>query len=245
MNDTAYPGVPDEETVPDGLSGSEPGLKIRFAGFCNHCLRPVHYGPGLPGLITHRHRPPAFFCCDDCLREWTENEVLERHRYIHDVLRGGEPRDLPRGYSGLPWKAARDGFWPIPDFRDRGWQRWLAIALDITMPLPASASPIEKQFWEAHRYLALPDLDGLVFQHPAYGYRLDFALPDDLIGIELDGFRNHSKAEDIARDHRRQRRLETAGWRLIRFGGSEVHNDADSCVRETASSVRKIWESHD
>lgn len=101
-------------------------------------------------------------------------------------------------------------------------------------PLPASASPIEVRFWDTHRQLRLPALAGLVPQHPAHGFRIDFALPERKIGIELDGFASHSSTADIAKDRRRQRLLEGHGWYIIRFGGSEVHHDAEGCARQAA-----------
>jgi very-short-patch-repair endonuclease len=102
------------------------------------------------------------------------------------------------------------------------------------LPLRASASPIEKAFWEAHRKLSLPELRGLVFQHRAGKFSIDFALPGDKIGFELDGFRNHSTTEDIAKDHSRQRWLLGLGWQIIRFGGSEIRKGAESCVKQAA-----------
>ena len=106
-------------------------------------------------------------------------------------------------------------------------------------PLPATASPIEILFWDAHRKLRLPELSGLVPQYPVNRYRLDFALPDLKTGIELDGFASHSSTTDIANDRKRQRALETRGYRIVRFGGQEVHQDAEACVRQTAELVRK------
>lgn len=122
------------------------------------------------------------------------------------------------------------------------WQRadpaavpWLAPAAPAVPPdLPASASPIETRFWNTYRQLRLPALAGLVPEHRAHGFRIDFALPGRKIGIELDGFATHSSTADIAKDRRRQRVLEGHGWYIIRFGGSEVHHDAEGCVRQAA-----------
>jgi very-short-patch-repair endonuclease len=100
--------------------------------------------------------------------------------------------------------------------------------------LPASASPIEIRFWETCCQLRLPALAGLAPEHRVAGYRIDFALPDRKIGIELDGFASHSSTADIAKDRRRQRLLEGHGWYIIRFGGSEIHRDAEGCVRQAA-----------
>jgi very-short-patch-repair endonuclease len=118
----------------------------------------------------------------------------------------------------------------------------LGLAADIAAQaadyLPATASEIERPFWEACRRLRLPELDGLVFQHPVAGYFIDFALPDRKIGIELDGFASHSSTADIAKDRKRQRVLEGHGWYITRFGGSEVYHDAEGCVRQAAHLVR-------
>jgi very-short-patch-repair endonuclease len=135
----------------------------------------------------------------------------------------------------------------------RGWLRNPAARITRTGPAPAPPvpappadlpvtrkkprlSPIERQFWDA--WLAAPGrypaLAGLVAQHKAGRYRLDFALPAQRIGIELDGFASHSSTADITRDRQRQRELEADGWRIIRFGGAEVYQDAAGCVRQAA-----------
>jgi len=58
--------------------------------------------------------------------------------------------------------------------------------------------------------------------------------PARKIGIELDGFATHSSTADIEKDRRRQRNLEGRGWYIIRFGGREVHHDADYCAQQAA-----------
>jgi very-short-patch-repair endonuclease len=98
-------------------------------------------------------------------------------------------------------------------------------------------SPIEAAFWQAHQRLRLRPLNGLVRQFKVGAYRLDFALPRQLIGIELDGYRTHSSTSAIAADRKRQRTLEAGGWYIIRFGGLEVFQDVDGCVREAATLV--------
>ena len=99
-------------------------------------------------------------------------------------------------------------------------------------------SPIEDSFWRAHQRLKLRPLNGLVRQysvsHGAGQYRLDFALPRQQIGIELDGHRTHSSPAAIASDRKRQRYLESQGWYIIRFGGQEVFADVHECVKEAA-----------
>jgi len=100
-------------------------------------------------------------------------------------------------------------------------------------------SPIEDSFWQSHEKLRLRPLAGLKRQYKVGPYRLDFALPGRLIGIELDGHRTHSSPKAIADDRYRQRWLEANGWYIIRFGGLEIYQDANGCVREAAALVQR------
>ncbi|MGW5508235.1 endonuclease domain-containing protein [Streptomyces albogriseolus] len=86
------------------------------------------------------------------------------------------------------------------------------------------------------------ELNGLRAQHPVFGgrYRIDFALPKQKIGIELDGYAWHSSPEAFTRDRARQRELELDGWRIVRFSGSEIIKDADDCVRQAAAFAASI-----
>jgi very-short-patch-repair endonuclease len=109
--------------------------------------------------------------------------------------------------------------------------------------LRRSASPIEQRFWEAALRDWWPELP-LVPEHSVRAggrdYRIDFAVPGWHFGIELDGFRNHSSTADIARDHRRQRALERAGWTICRFGGQEVTRNAAACVLEAQNALYNL-----
>jgi len=98
-------------------------------------------------------------------------------------------------------------------------------------------SPVEEIFWEAYRKNPPPALAGLVAQHVVGKYRLDFALPDKKIGIELDGFSFHSSRDDLVRDRQRQRNLEQQGWRIVRFAAKEVFENPVGCVNQTADWV--------
>lgn len=100
-------------------------------------------------------------------------------------------------------------------------------------------SPIEEAFWNAHKAHQHDQLDGLVTQYPVLAgrYRLDFALPDQKIGIELDGYEFHSSKKAFTKDRERQRAIEAAGWRIIRFSGSEINADPAECVRQATELI--------
>lgn len=117
----------------------------------------------------------------------------------------------------------------------------LRTVLDhLAGPKVTLESEAERRYWNAHREIGDPALSGLVTQHPASGYRLDFALPGQKIAVEIDGHAYHSGPDVFTRDRVRQRHLELAGWRVVRFSGREACNDPRKCVRETAEFVRRI-----
>ncbi len=100
---------------------------------------------------------------------------------------------------------------------------------------------IEEAFWQETMTQEWKGV-GLKPQHwiMARGshYRLDFAVPDLKIGIEIDGFESHSDTQDIAADRKRQRDLEAIGWTIIRFGGQEVYDDPAYCAEEALRFIR-------
>jgi very-short-patch-repair endonuclease len=72
-------------------------------------------------------------------------------------------------------------------------------------------------------------------------YYLDFAIPGSLVAIECDGAAYHSTPAQKARDKRRQVELESLGWTVLRFSGSQINGDIDQCehvIRQVLSNPR-------
>jgi REase_MTES_1575 len=108
-------------------------------------------------------------------------------------------------------------------------------------------SPIEAKFREGWRSVR-PDLDPaeyLIPQFPVvtsgFCFRVDYRIKGLPITVELDGFDTHSSREDITRDRWRHRRIEEAGWRIIRFGGAEVSRDPKGCAREVFHLITTFY----
>lgn len=102
-------------------------------------------------------------------------------------------------------------------------------------------SPAEVAFWQVAS-LVLP---GLVRQYHVKGtrYHLDFAVPDLLLAIEIDGHAWHSTRQQRQHDSQRDRILTGLGWRVVRFTASEVTRNADGCAEEVLSLIKKMTES--
>jgi len=112
---------------------------------------------------------------------------------------------------------------------------WEAFSKQYNLyPIPESIkSPIEKQFFLQARRMGI-DLEP---QHEVNvagkTYRIDFVYPGKPIAIELDGHDYHKTKEQRTADAQRERALQSVGWTVIRFTGTEIYHDAQKCVLET------------
>lgn len=89
-------------------------------------------------------------------------------------------------------------------------------------------SPLEMMFWEAtKRHTA-----ALIPQYEIVPYRVDFAVPEIALAIEIDGHEFHKDREQRTRDAKRDRYLQRKGWTVMRFTGSEIYRDVEECVNE-------------
>ncbi|MDQ3288898.1 MAG: endonuclease domain-containing protein, partial [Pseudomonadota bacterium] len=73
-------------------------------------------------------------------------------------------------------------------------------------------------------------------QHRAEGFIVDFACPEHLLVVELDGGQH---AERAVEDEQRTRSLESAGWRVIRFWNHEVLLQTDEVVSAIWAALRQ------
>ncbi len=110
---------------------------------------------------------------------------------------------------------------------------WLNITIDS--PLRQLESPIEKMFWDALR------VEHFITPQKKIGpYRVDFAIEHLKIVIELDGHEHHKTKEQRTNDSKRERYLQSQGWYVIRFTGSEIWKDVDGCVQEMLKILREV-----
>lgn len=77
-------------------------------------------------------------------------------------------------------------------------------------------------------------------QHPVGSYSLDFALPDRMIDLEIDGEQHYVDQRIVESDKRRTEYLETLGWTTIRVRWSEFKrlDDKESFVNDILSRLK-------
>ncbi|MGQ4876888.1 MAG: DUF559 domain-containing protein, partial [Promethearchaeia archaeon] len=96
-------------------------------------------------------------------------------------------------------------------------------------------SPIEEQFFRIARQI-IPNIEPQVqIGH----YRVDFAVMDKKVVVELDGHNYHKTKEQRTYDAERQRYLQKNGFTVVRFTGSEINKDVNGCVSELLDILDK------
>lgn len=71
-------------------------------------------------------------------------------------------------------------------------------------------------------------------QHPAEGYIADFACVEAMLIIEVDG---HSHDDQQAYDAERTRKLEAAGWRVLRVTDNDALSDSGAVARKIQAAL--------
>ena len=84
-------------------------------------------------------------------------------------------------------------------------------------------------------------LCGLKFrrQHPIEPWIVDFACPEQMLVVEIDGGYHDNVVEN---DLKRQEHLESMGWKVIRFSDKDVEEDAEAVARAIARELNLEYE---
>ena len=96
-------------------------------------------------------------------------------------------------------------------------------------------SPIELRFF----VFAMRKIPNLHPQVIVNSYRIDLAIPEKKVAIELDGHEFHKTRTQRTNDAKRERYFQRQGWQVIRFTGTEIHKDVSKCIDEAIEIIEK------
>jgi very-short-patch-repair endonuclease len=123
------------------------------------------------------------------------------------------------------------------------------MANERARALRKSMSDAERKLW---RGLRARRIDGARFrrQHPMGRYIVDFVCLEQRLVVEVDGGQ-HTEDEHVAADARRDRWLESEGYRVMRVSTTDVHSNVDgvldtiwATLQERASKPHPHQERH-
>ena len=93
------------------------------------------------------------------------------------------------------------------------------------------------------------DLPQWVFQHPVRTpgkkMKIDFAYPELMLAIEVDGYEHHRTKEQLQNDHDRQNLLVELGWTVLRFTWDDVVKRPEQVARRILAVLGRLSRAQD
>lgn len=175
--------------------------------------------PAMRGVVVHQTRDPFVvhhrngIPVTSPLRAMVDLGAVVRDRIVEDALDRGLI-DRLFTVAAVEWqlvevaRKGRRGVGPLRRVLDRR-------ALGRNRP----DGLLEPRF---ARLCLQYDLPSPVFQHTIGRHRVDFAYPDLMIAIEVDGYWAHGSFDAFQRDRERQNELVLAGWTVLRFTWTDL-----------------------
>jgi len=107
--------------------------------------------------------------------------------------------------------------------------------LDFKRRLRSDMTGPEKRLWSR---LRSRQLQGSKFrrQHGIGPYIVDFYCPEQSLVIEIDGD-SHADAEQIEKDQRRDRYLQSIGLRVVRYTNDDIMKNLDGVLEDLQKRV--------
>ena len=108
------------------------------------------------------------------------------------------------------------------------------LAAKLQRHLRRNMTDAELRLW---RHLRGLQVAGFRFrrQHPFEDYILDFVCLEAMLVVEVDGGQH---AQEVEHDHARTRRLNAAGFNVLRFWNNEVLNETEAVVESIRNALR-------
>ena len=145
---------------------------------------------------------------------------------------GEDEEKQPDAYA---WSQGKDD----PDLERDGAQASIQGGNGKPTPVP------QAKLWKALR------VRGAVLEHVvstksfrnkknklAKHYKIDIALPKQMVAIEVDG-PSHQSLERQAQDRKKENFLDMIGWTVLRFSNEEVMADTKKCVETVMSTISR------
>jgi very-short-patch-repair endonuclease len=215
--------------------------------------RAGHVEVSVPRTVNRTVRPPAIVHRIGDLRQGlaVEREGLRLTDPIRTVIDLGlvmpwwlVHRAIAKGISTKAFtvgevRALRDAL-GRPGRNGTGIVR--AILDGKVIPLGKEESELERRFGALARRHEITELalQHEVWHDGRFVARIDAAIPNLKLAIEVDGYEHHSTPDAFQRDRTRQNELVTLGWTVLRFTWDDVVNRPAHVARAIETAIGRL-----
>ena len=124
-------------------------------------------------------------------------------------------------------------------------RRGSGVFREVLDARPVGAAPVESDLeWRVDQALRAAGVTGLVRQyamtlHGVGSIRIDLAIPELRLAIEVDHHRWHLGSESADRDRYRDRKLAALGWHVIRLTDFDVRHRLEGAVTDVLQAITR------
>jgi very-short-patch-repair endonuclease len=179
-------------------------------------------------------------------------EEQQRHAIEQDALRirqSEEQRRKEMEQQTAAMQRIKKGLEHINQEAQARLDEVRAIAKQLKMQAPQEVwigwdgkkfrSPREQAFWDEWKACGYWDKIPLISQLHLSRYWADFADPESMSVIEIDGRTHHTDRVSFTRDRVKDRTLKKLGWDVIRFSADEVKDSIETVVNAAYEFIQE------
>lgn len=173
------------------------------------------------------------YCCEECKKAFVRRisaETMARtnRKYASARMKANNPMSNPEIREKMSKTLKRIGHRPvIRGGNGKGMTKPQAKLMNaLTEMNPASEFVVRTKVKKINE------------EHLPLHYKIDIALPEYMIAIEVDGG-SHCQLARKEQDRKKENFLESAGWTVLRFTNREVLEDVEKCKEMVMSTISK------
>jgi hypothetical protein len=195
--------------------------------FCTICKNQMNWQTLSKHQKQQYKKVKRIYCSKECSKEYCRNissmtMAKTNKKYASDRMKTNNPMSNPKARGKMAETLKRMGHKP----KIRGGNGELTVPQIALLEALNGLNPVA-EFAVATKLRSeeYPDC-----------YKIDIALPEKKIAIEVDG-RSHCSLKVKEADKRKTELLEQLGWKVLRFWNKEVMSDLQKCVGMVMSII--------
>lgn len=201
--------------------------------FCTECGKEILWETLTKNQKYQYFRVERVYCCEECKKAYVHrvsSETMARtnRKYASARMKANNPMSNPEIREKMSKTLKRIGHRPvIRGGNGKGMTKPQAKLVNaLTEMNPASEFVVRTKVKKINE------------EHLPSHYKIDIALPEYMIAIEVDGG-SHCQLTRKEQDRKKENFLESAGWTVLRFTNREVLEDVEKCKETVMSTILK------
>ena len=211
---------------------------------CDYCGKEIDMNTRSKSSVQKYKKEGHGYCSWDCARRggakkgWTEERRKKSAEAMRKVNREYHDQIVDRMKNNNPMKDPATRKLVSERLKEIGHHPKIRCGNGCGLTVPQQALMLELAKTEmVYSEYPVPTKMGKGTSYPTC-YKIDIALPEHMIGIEVDG-NSHLLLERQAQDKKKDEFLSGLGWKMFRFKNKQVMEHLEDCAKMVLSTISK------